>query len=69
MLKEAARILKSGGRLILIDWLESFGNIGPKEEDVVGEKTAKNLAQDCMLEFDKDIQVGEHHYGFIARKL
>ena len=31
---EAKRVLKSGGKVFVIDWLGSFGNLGPRPEDV-----------------------------------
>lgn len=69
MLQEAFRVLKKDARIVLIDWSESFGNIGPKEDHVVKESTAKLLIEESGFEFEKGINAGEHHYGFIARKL
>jgi ubiquinone/menaquinone biosynthesis C-methylase UbiE len=69
LLKEAHRILKSGSRLVVVDWAESFGGIGPKEDQVIKEPTAKLLVEEMGFVFEHSIEVGEHHYGFIARKL
>ncbi len=69
MLAEAFRVLKPNARMLVLDWSESFGNIGPAQEFVVREDTAKLLAEECGFEFEKDLEPGEHHYAFIARKL
>ena len=68
-LVEAKRILKKEGKILIVDWTESFGNIGPHEDHIVSESTAKLLAEENGFLFEKNIQAGEHHYGFIARKL
>ncbi len=69
LLKEAFRVMKSSAQILILDWSESFGNIGPRKDHVVGENTAKLLTEETGFIFEKDISVGEHHYGFIARKL
>lgn len=69
VMQEAYRVLKPGGLLVLIDWSESFGNIGPKQSEIVNFEMAKTYMQEAGFVFDRDIQVGEHHYGAIARKL
>jgi len=69
MLAEVSRILKIGGKLILVDWSESFGNIGPAIADVILEDTAKLLVEEAGLMFENELDAGEHHYGFIARKV
>jgi len=65
---EAYRILKPDGKLVVIDWSESFGNIGPKPDHIILEKTARLLCQEAGFEFDHTIETGEHHYGFIVTK-
>ena len=66
---EVGRILKQAGRILVVDWSESFGNIGPKVDHVLGEATAKLLLEENGFLVEKEIEAGEHHYGFIARKI
>ena len=68
LIKEARRILKPGGKLVLVDWSESFGNIGPKNSKVISEETAKLLCEEHGFSFDRTLEAGEHHYGFVTRK-
>ena len=68
LMREAARVLKSGGTLVVVDWSESFGNIGPQTKDIVSEMTARTLATEAGCMFEHALEAGEHHYGFVARK-
>lgn len=67
-LAEAARILKEGGQLAIIDWSESFGGMGPKREDVVVAAEARTLGEGAGLRFVREFVAGEHHYGLLFRK-
>ncbi len=69
LLEEALRILKPDGRILILDWSESFGNIGPAQDFVVKEDTARLLVEEVGFNFEKDLEPGAHHYAFIARKL
>lgn len=68
VLSEAARILKPGGRVAIIDWTESFGNMGPHADAVVTKEEAYELARGAGLTFVKEFPAGAHHYGLIFRK-
>jgi len=69
LLNEAKRIVKKGGLIALVDWSDSFGNIGPHPEEVISEQTARLLCEEVGLVFERKINTGEHHYGFIVRKI
>ena len=65
---EIKRILKSGGRVLLVDWTSSFGNMGPHPKDVLSEEDAKKLFSKCGFKEDREISAGAQHYGIIFRK-
>jgi ubiquinone/menaquinone biosynthesis C-methylase UbiE len=67
-LEEARRVLKPRGRLLIIDWRDSFDGMGPSAEHVVTETSAKRLASDAGFTAEKNIQAGDHHYGIVFRK-
>jgi len=69
VIQEAHRILKPGGRVIVIDWMDSFGNIGPKQNEVVTQKTAELLCEEVGFKKERLFDAGEHHYGFISHKI
>lgn len=68
LLKEAKRILKPGGKALIVDWKESFGGMGPRAEDVFSYEEARALLEDNGFSFIRNIDAGDHHYGFIVKK-
>ncbi len=68
LLVEAYRILRPLGRMLIVDWKESFGMMGPHPDQVVSEETARMLAEKAGFTFEKKIDAGEHHYGLLLRK-
>ena len=68
LLVEAYRILKTGGKLLLVDWKESFGSLGPARDAVVPITTARELCAQAGFIAKKEFNAGEHHYGFIVVK-
>ncbi|OHB12271.1 MAG: hypothetical protein A3G99_00720 [Candidatus Zambryskibacteria bacterium RIFCSPLOWO2_12_FULL_39_23] len=69
VIAEVKRVLKQGGGILVVDWADSFGNIGPKESQVVTKDKAKNLFEKSGFHLDKEISAGTHHYGLIYKKL
>lgn len=69
VVNEAKRVLKARGRMLVVDWSESFGGTGPAPSDVVTESAVKVLAATASLSFEKEIPAGEHHFGLIFRKV
>jgi ubiquinone/menaquinone biosynthesis C-methylase UbiE len=66
-LKEAARIVKPDGRVVVIDWSESFGGMGPHKDDVVTSEAARDLIEANGLECVQVFSPGAHHYGYICK--
>ena len=67
-LKEIVRILRPMGKLLIVDWSDSHGGVGPHTAHVLKRHTAQTLAESVGLVFEKDIDAGSHHYGMIFRK-
>ena len=66
---EAFRILKPGGKVIFIDWSDSFGGLGPRTSEVVTPAVARELFERQGFKMERELTgVGDHHYGFIVRK-
>src|SRR5205085_646427 len=66
--REAKRILKRGGRALIIDWAGSFGGLGPHEDQVQSERAAKKLFEDEGFAFVESVPAGLYHWGFVMRK-
>jgi hypothetical protein len=62
-------VLVPGGRLLLIDWSESFGGMGPAPHHVFEKQTAQELiARTGLSIVSESIPSGEHHYALLAKK-
>ncbi|MBI3634172.1 MAG: class I SAM-dependent methyltransferase [Candidatus Yonathbacteria bacterium] len=68
LLREANRILKTGGKMLLVDWKESFGNLGPNKDSVVPADIAREMCEREGFVLKKDFDAGEYHYGFVMYK-
>lgn len=67
-LTEIRRVLKSDGQLLLVDWSESFGSMGPQPEFIVTAKQAEQLLGQTGFQNIVSFDAGPHHYGFTAVK-
>jgi ubiquinone/menaquinone biosynthesis C-methylase UbiE len=67
--REVARILKPGGRMMVIDWSGVEGGAGPKGDHLVTEVTARKLFEETGFVYDKSFNPGSHHYGIIMKKV
>jgi ubiquinone/menaquinone biosynthesis C-methylase UbiE len=68
VLREAYRILKNGGRILVVDWSESFGGVGPQPEYVIIESEMRELVEKEGFKYISDIDTGAYHYGLIFTK-
>lgn len=68
VLREAHRLLKTKGRVLFIDWKDSFGGLGPHEEAILSKMEAQKLLEEAGFVVENDIDAGDHHYGFVVRK-
>ena len=67
--QEVKRILKKKGRVLFIEWSDSFGGIGPHKDHVFKESEASEVFSTEGFEMVQKIEAGEHHYGIIWRKI
>ena len=68
MMKECARMVKPGGTFVIIDWNPAGVNFGPDGASRVTPEVSKSLAEAAGLEFGKEIDPGQYHYGFVYLK-
>lgn len=68
VIAEIKRVLRAGGKAIVIDWTESWGGLGPQPSDVVDQVQAERLFTDAGFNTETTFDAGDHHYGLIFRK-
>lgn len=66
---EIKRILKPNARVMVVDWADSFGGVGPQTKDIVTKVKMTALFLDHGFVLDREISVGNEHYGLIFRKV
>ena len=68
LIKEAVRVLKKGGRAMIVEWDESAGIGGPLPAQRVRREEAKRLFEEEKLIFAKEFNAGDQHYGLLFKK-
>ena len=68
ILKEAVKILRPGGRLLFIEWKESFSGIGPDKNQIFNENEAIKMFKNFSMEMERRIDSGDYHYALLYRK-
>jgi len=68
VIEEAWRVLRKGGRLILIEWMDSFNNMGPHKDHVVSKDAALKMTERGGFSLIEEIPAGSYHYGLILKK-
>ena len=64
-LAEIKRILKPGGRLLVVDWAGAYGGMGPAPDHVVPEHAAEELFIGGGFHKTKAFRAGPHHYSIL----
>lgn len=65
LLAELKRVLKPGGKLLVVDWAGSYGGMGPAPEKVIPEHEAEAFFINGGFHKVKSLRAGPHHYGII----
>lgn len=68
ILKESARILKAGARLVVIDWKLVATPFGPPLTHRISQDTVMTLAISQGLQFVDGFEAGPYHYALVFSK-
>ncbi len=68
IIKEAKRVLRPAGKLVVIDWEKGAGGLGPPDEYRTPKESILGLASQEGLSYEKDVIVDAYHFGMMFRK-
>jgi ubiquinone/menaquinone biosynthesis C-methylase UbiE len=66
-LEEVRRIVKPHGKILFVEWADSFDGMGPAAEHIVTETAAKDFFEKHKFALVQSFNPGDHHYGLIYR--
>ena len=69
IVREAVRLIKKGGKLIVVEWKNSALPFGPSIENRVEKDLLKNGSAKLGLKIEEEFEAGDYHYGIIFDKL
>lgn len=61
-----SQLIKPEGQLLVVDWSDSHGSIGPHQSHVVKEEEAISLMQKHGFRILRRLPAGDYHYAFLA---
>lgn len=68
VLREAWRVLRTGGGAAILEWDEAPFPAGPPLVLRVPKRTALKLAGEAGFALDEEFSAGDHHYGLLLKK-
>lgn len=69
ILRESIRLLKRGGRLLVVEWEDTSSPFGPPPEKRVKIEQLKKVAEKLGLKVEEEFDAGEFHYGVLFMKM
>ena len=68
MLKEALRLVKPGGKLLVVDWKTGAAPFGPPTKDRISPDIMKKAAEGLGVKLEQEFDAGTYHYGLVFIK-
>jgi ubiquinone/menaquinone biosynthesis C-methylase UbiE len=65
MIKESARLVKDGGKLVIVDWEKVASPFGPPTKDRLDKEETKKRVEALGLKFSEEFKAGPYHFGII----
>jgi ubiquinone/menaquinone biosynthesis C-methylase UbiE len=69
ILRETVRLLKQGGKLLIVDWKSDALLFGPKPEHRLKIEALRQGAPKLSLTIIEEFEVGEHYHAFLLKKM
>lgn len=68
ILREAIRLIKKGGKLVIVEWKNVALPLGPPVEERVKRDLLEAAAKKLGLILEEEFEAGQYHYGLIFVK-
>lgn len=68
MIKEALRILKKSGKLLIIDWKAVATPFGPELESRISVEEMKKRLKEFNLNLEEEFDAGPYHWALLYKK-
>jgi ubiquinone/menaquinone biosynthesis C-methylase UbiE len=68
IVKEAHRVLKNGGKLLLLEWNDHNSTIGPEKKLRISKEELRNIAESQEFKEEKELLAGDFHHGAVFVK-
>lgn len=68
IIAEAFRVLKTGGRVIVVEWNQKELTVGPAAELRTPQSVLEKMFTDQKFIIEKNVEAGDFHYAFVALK-
>lgn len=66
---EAKRVLKKGGRILIVEWdASSKGSVGPEGKARVSREEIIKIIRKYGFEISKEVDAGNFHWGMVVKK-
>lgn len=69
MLRESVRMVKKGGKLLIVEWKKIAAPVGPPAEEKVDKNMLELASKKLGLRLEEEFEAGKYHYGLIFIKL
>lgn len=65
VVEEAKRILKHSGKIAVVEWADSYSQVGPHPDHVLRQEDVRPFFESAGLKLESFIDAGSHHYGLL----
>jgi ubiquinone/menaquinone biosynthesis C-methylase UbiE len=65
---EASRVLKTGGKLFIMEWSKENTFVGPEKDLRLSPEEVQNLLNAAGLATLRELEVGGYHFAYLAEK-
>ena len=69
VLHECTRMMKVGGKLLVVEWRQSFPGFGPKRDKIMSRDTVEKLAGRFGLVQRHTFEPGDYHWAMVFERV